>query len=90
MIAELAERREIAEEELTRRVRLARQAHRSWSEIGAMLAVSKQQRSGSTGRMAPGPIQHRFSPRLMTFHVACPTAAPQACLMEVFPLVRAL
>jgi hypothetical protein len=41
-IAELAERREVVEEELTEAVRLARQAHRSWSEIGTMLGVSKQ------------------------------------------------
>ena len=41
-IAELAERREIVEEELTDAVRSARQAHRSWSEIGTMLGVSKQ------------------------------------------------
>lgn len=42
MIAELAERREVVEEELTDAVRSARQAHRSWSEIGTMLGVSKQ------------------------------------------------
>ena len=42
MIAELAERREVVEEELTEAVRSARQAHRSWSEIGTMLGVSKQ------------------------------------------------
>jgi len=41
-IAELAERREVVEEELTEAVRSARQAHRSWSEIGTMLGVSKQ------------------------------------------------
>ena len=41
-IAELAERREVVEEELTDAVRSARQAHRSWSEIGTMLGVSKQ------------------------------------------------
>lgn len=41
-IAELAERREVVEEELTEAVRLARQARRSWSEIGTMLGVSKQ------------------------------------------------
>lgn len=34
MIAELAERREVVEAELTEAVRSARQAHRSWSEIG--------------------------------------------------------
>jgi hypothetical protein len=42
MIAELAERREVVETELTEAVRSARQAHRSWSEIGTMLGVSKQ------------------------------------------------
>lgn len=42
MIAELAERREVVEEELIDAVRSARQAHRSWSEIGTMLGVSKQ------------------------------------------------
>jgi len=41
-IAELAERREVVEEELTEAVRSARQADRSWSEIGTMLGVSKQ------------------------------------------------
>ena len=42
VIAELAERREVVEEELTEAVRSARQAHRSWSEIDTMLGVSKQ------------------------------------------------
>jgi hypothetical protein len=42
MIAELAERREEVEAEITEAVRTARQAHRSWSEIGTMLGVSKQ------------------------------------------------
>jgi hypothetical protein len=41
-IAELAERRDAVEQELTEAVRSARQAHRSWSEIGTMLGVSKQ------------------------------------------------
>lgn len=41
-IAELAERRDELEAELTEAVRSARQAHRSWSEIGTMLGVSKQ------------------------------------------------
>jgi predicted ATP-dependent protease len=41
-IAELAERRDDVESELTEAVRSARQAHRTWSEIGAMLGVSKQ------------------------------------------------
>lgn len=41
-IAELAERRDDVESELTEAVRSARQAHRTWSEIGTMLGVSKQ------------------------------------------------
>ncbi len=41
-IAELAERRTALESELTAAVRRAREANRSWSEIGAMLGVSKQ------------------------------------------------
>ena len=41
-IAELAEWRDQVEAELTEAVRSARQAHRSWSEIGTMLGVSKQ------------------------------------------------
>ena len=41
-IAELAEQREHVEHELTAAVQAARRANRSWSEIGAMLGVSKQ------------------------------------------------
>ena len=41
-IAMLAERRAEVEDDLTAAVRSARQAQRSWSEIGAMLGVSKQ------------------------------------------------
>jgi len=41
-IAELAETRDELAEHLTDAVRSARQARRSWSEIGAMLGVSKQ------------------------------------------------
>jgi hypothetical protein len=41
-IAELAERRDDVESELTEAVRSARQANRTWSEIGTMLGVSKQ------------------------------------------------
>ncbi len=41
-IAELAEQRDHVEDELTAAVQAARQANRSWSEIGAMLGVSKQ------------------------------------------------
>lgn len=41
-IVELVEQRNGVDEALTAAVRSARQAHRSWSEIGAMLGVSKQ------------------------------------------------
>jgi hypothetical protein len=41
-IAALADRRDEVEDELTEAVRSARRAQRSWSEIGAMLGVSKQ------------------------------------------------
>ena len=41
-IAELAERRQEVDTALVDAVRSARDAHRSWSEIGAMLGVSKQ------------------------------------------------
>jgi hypothetical protein len=41
-IAELAERRDEVDAALLEAVRSARAAHRSWSEIGAMLGVSKQ------------------------------------------------
>jgi len=41
-IAVLAERRDEVDNELIEAVRSARQAHRSWSEIGTMLGVSKQ------------------------------------------------
>ena len=41
-IAELAERRDEVEQELTEAVRSARQAHHSWSEIGTMLGVTEQ------------------------------------------------
>ncbi len=41
-IAELVEQRDALDDELTEAVRTARRAHRSWSEIGAMLGVSKQ------------------------------------------------
>ncbi len=42
MIAELVDQRNEVDGELTQAVRSAREAHRSWSEIGAMLGVSKQ------------------------------------------------
>lgn len=41
-IAELAEQRRTVEDELNAAVAAARQANRPWSEIGAMLGVSKQ------------------------------------------------
>jgi hypothetical protein len=41
-IAELAERRERLDAEMIEAVQSARRADRSWSEIGAMLGVSKQ------------------------------------------------
>lgn len=41
-IAELADRRDEVDAALLEAVRSARAAHRSWSEIGAMLGVSKQ------------------------------------------------
>lgn len=41
-IAELAERRDEVDAALLEAVRSARAAHRSWSEIGTMLGVSKQ------------------------------------------------
>lgn len=41
-IAELVERRDEVDQEITEAVRSARRGHRSWSEIGAMLGVSKQ------------------------------------------------
>ena len=42
VIAELAERRNEVDAAMLEAVRSARAAHRSWSEIGAMLGVSKQ------------------------------------------------
>ncbi|MCZ7629944.1 MAG: hypothetical protein M5U19_13255 [Microthrixaceae bacterium] len=41
-IAELAQQRDQVDAKLAESVRAARAAHRSWSEIGAMLGVSKQ------------------------------------------------
>lgn len=42
VIAELAEQREGVDAAIVEAVRSSRAAHRSWSEIGAMLGVSKQ------------------------------------------------
>jgi hypothetical protein len=52
LIAELAERREEIDDELINAVRSARQANRSWSEIGAMLGVSKQAAQRKYGPLA--------------------------------------
>lgn len=41
-IAELVDRRDDVDEQITEAVISARRAHRSWSEIGTMLGVSKQ------------------------------------------------
>jgi hypothetical protein len=41
-IAELVDQRHHVDTEIARAVRSARAAHRSWSEIGTMLGVSKQ------------------------------------------------
>jgi chromosome segregation ATPase len=51
-IAELAERRLVIDAELTEAVRRARRAQRTWSEIGAMLGVSKQ---AAQRKYGPGP-----------------------------------
>ena len=53
LIAELADQRERVDSELTAAVRAARAAHRSWSEIGAMLGVSKQAAQRKYGQDAP-------------------------------------
>lgn len=42
VIAELADQRREVETEIAHAVQSARQANRNWSEIGAMLGVSKQ------------------------------------------------
>lgn len=52
-IAELAERRDQVDEELTESVLAARAAKRSWSEIGAMLGVSKQAAQRKYGSKTP-------------------------------------
>jgi hypothetical protein len=49
-IADLADQRDHLEEELAAAVRAARHANRSWSEIGAMLGVSKQAAQHKFGR----------------------------------------
>ncbi len=49
-LGELADQRTTLESELTRAVLEARRAHRSWSEIGSMLGVSKQAAQRKYGR----------------------------------------
>ncbi len=52
-IAELVERRDQMDEELTEAVRMARSSKRSWSEIGAMLGVSKQAAQRKYAKVTP-------------------------------------
>lgn len=52
-IAELAQRRDQVDVELAESVRAARTANRSWSEIGAMLGVSKQAAQRKYGSSSP-------------------------------------
>lgn len=57
-IAELVEQRSEVDAEITAAVRSARRAHRSWSEIGAVLGVSKQaaqRKYASNASSTPGP-----------------------------------
>jgi phosphomevalonate kinase len=49
-IAKLAEEREALDDEVNEAVQAARRAHRSWSEIGTMLGVSKQAAQRKYGR----------------------------------------
>ncbi len=53
LIAELADRRDHLDAELAETVGAARAAHRSWSEIGAMLGVSKQAAQRKYGSTTP-------------------------------------
>jgi len=52
-IAELAQQRDQVDSELAASVREARTARRSWSEIGAMLGVSKQAAQRKYGSKTP-------------------------------------
>jgi len=52
-IVELVDKREHVEQDLDAAVRAARQADRSWSEIGAMLGVSKQAAQHKYGKKTP-------------------------------------
>ena len=49
-LAQLAERRDALDGEVTEAVHAARRANRSWSEIGTMLGVSKQAAQRKYGR----------------------------------------
>ena len=49
-LAILADQREALDDEVTDAVHAARRAHRSWSEIGTMLGVSKQAAQRKYGR----------------------------------------
>lgn len=51
-IAELADRREQVDDELSEAVRATRATQRSWAEIGAMLGVSKQAAQRKYGNKA--------------------------------------
>ncbi len=52
-IAELAQQRDDLDVDLAESVQAARAANRSWSEIGAMLGVSKQAAQRKYGSKAP-------------------------------------
>ena len=49
-LAKLTDQREALDRAITEAVHAARQANRSWSEIGAMLGVSKQAAQRKYGR----------------------------------------
>ncbi len=49
-LEKLAEQRQVLDGEVTEAVHAARRANRSWSEIGAMLGVSKQAAQRKYGR----------------------------------------
>lgn len=52
-IVELVDKRQHVEKDLDAAVRAARQADRSWSEIGTMLGVSKQAAQHKYGNKTP-------------------------------------
>ena len=49
-LAKLADHRRVVDSEITKAVDAARRANRSWSEIGAILGVSKQAAQRKYGR----------------------------------------